>query len=60
MFLLLGEDVDLVAFFDVLLDVLRKEIKLLMEDWLRQGVEGDLRVGREGALLGEFNGWQML
>ena len=57
LFLLLSEDVYLVTFFDVLLNVLREKIKLLMEDRLRQGVEGDLRVRREGALLGDLDGF---
>ena len=51
LFLLFRQDIDLVSLFLMAPDVLRQEVELLVEDRLRQGVEGYLAVVREITLL---------
>ena len=52
--LLLGEDIDFVAIFDVLAQVVREDVELLVEHRLRLRLESNLAMRCEGAFLREF------
>ena len=60
LFLLLRQNINLVSLLDMLLQIFRQYIELLMEERLRDGIEGNLAMRRKRALLVDLDGLQIV